>query len=157
MGWEGGLGDGLCEDFLRQGSTQPHKMIGEEVFLMPQSRHNKRIALHHGDAASFTTDHHLCQRAIQWVHRHVPGVACMPLQSDEAKKTLPTTLVTPPLTGVVLVDAEGEVHVGPKPSCAGAFCQKSVALGLRLVPSWGYALVARIRWVWGRDDVLDAR
>ena len=71
---------------------------------------------------------HLCQRAIQWVHRHVPGVACMPMQSDEAKKTLPTTLVTPPRTGVVLVDAEGEVHVGHQALHALCHSPRSVAL-----------------------------
>ena len=53
----------------------------------------------------------------------------MPLQSDEAKKTLPTTLVTPPLTGVVLVDAEGEVHVGHRALHALAhLCLGPVAL-----------------------------
>ena len=95
----------------------------------------------------------LCQRAIQWVHRHVPAVACMPLQSDEAKKTLPTALVTPPLIGVVLVDADGGVHVGHRALQALAPYAKSPwRWMLRLVPSWGYVMVSRSRWVWGRDD-----
>ncbi|MDA9755512.1 DUF393 domain-containing protein [Flavobacteriales bacterium] len=96
---------------------------------------------------------HLCQRSVQWVHRHVPGVACMPLQSDEAKKALPAALVTPPLTGVVLIDAEGGVHVGHRALHALApFSKGPWRWLLLLVPSWGYALVARSRWVWGRDD-----
>ena len=84
---------------------------------------------------------------------HAPGVVCMPLQSDEAKKALPTALVTPPLTGVVLMDAEGGVHVGHRAFHALAPLAKGPwRWGLRLVPNWGYALVARTRWVWGRDD-----
>ena len=95
----------------------------------------------------------LCQRSVQWVHRHVPGVTCMPLQSDEAKKALPAALVTPPLTGVVLIDAEGGVHVGHRALHALApFAKGPWRWLLRLVPSWGYALVARSRWVWGRDN-----
>ena len=97
---------------------------------------------------------HLCQRAIQWVHRHVPGVACMPLQSDEAKKTLPAALVTPPLTGVVLVDGNGGIHVGHRALHALApYAKGPWRWMLRLVPSWGYVVVAKSRWVWGRDDM----
>lgn len=97
---------------------------------------------------------HLCQRAIQWVHRHVPGVVCMPLQSDEAKKTLPAALVTPPLTGVVLVDGNGGVHVGHRALHAlASYAKGPWRWMLRLVPSWGYVVVAKSRWVWGRDDM----
>ena len=97
---------------------------------------------------------HLCQRTIQWVHRHVPGVACMPLQSDEAKKTLPAALVTPPLTGVVLVDGNGGIHVGHRALHALApYAKGPWRWMLRLVPSWGYVVVAKSRWVWGRDDM----
>ena len=96
---------------------------------------------------------HLCQRSVQWVHRHAPGVACVPLQSDEAKKALPEALVTPPLKGVVLVDTEGAIHLGHRALHALApFARSPWRWGLRLVPRWGYALVARTRWVWGRDD-----
>ena len=78
----------------------------------------------------------------------------MPLQSGEAKKTLPTTLVTPPLTGVVLVGAEGEVHVGHLALHALApLTSAPWRWMLRLVPSWGYAMVAKSRRVWGRDDM----
>lgn len=96
---------------------------------------------------------HLCQRSVHWVHRHVPGVSCLPLQSDEAKRALPTALVTPPLTGVVLVDAEGAIHVGHRALHALAPLAKGPWRWLlRLMPGWGYALVAKSRWVWGRDE-----
>ena len=96
----------------------------------------------------------LCQRSVQWVHRHAPGVACNPLQSEEAKNVLPKALTTPPLKGVVLMDAKGEIHVGHKALHAMApFAKGPWRWGLRLVPGWGYALVARTRWVWGRDDM----
>ena len=94
-----------------------------------------------------------CQRSVQWLQRHAPGVACVPLQSDEAKKALPEALVTTPLKGVVLVDTEGAIHLGHKALHAMApFAKGPWRWGLRLVPRWGYALVARTRWIWGRDD-----
>ena len=95
----------------------------------------------------------LCQRSVQWVHHHAPGVACKPLQSEEAENALPKALTTPPLKGVVLMDTKGEIHVGHKAIHAMApFATGSWRWGLRLVPRWGYALVASTRWVWGRDD-----
>ena len=95
----------------------------------------------------------LCQRSVQWVHHHVPGVVCKPLQSDEAKEVLPKALTTPPLKGVVLMDPEGRVQVGHKALHAMApFAKGPWRWLLRLVPSWGYALVARTRWILGRVD-----
>ena len=96
----------------------------------------------------------LCQRSVQWVVRHAPGVACVPLQSEEAKRALPAALVSPPLTGVVLMDAESGVHVGHQALHALApFAKGPWRWMLRLVPSWGYVVVAKSRWIWGRNDM----
>ena len=95
----------------------------------------------------------LCRWSITWVHRHVPGVACVPLQSEEAKLALPPDLTTPPLTGVVVVDAAGQAHVGHR--ALHALAPHANGLWrwcLPLVPRWGYAVVARSRHVWGRND-----
>ena len=80
------------------------------------------------------------------------GGVCAPAKR-RSEKGLARTLVTPPLTGVVLVDAEGEIHVGHLALHALApFAKGPWRWMLRLVPSWGYAVVAKSRHVWGRDD-----
>ena len=96
---------------------------------------------------------HLCQRSVQWVRRRMPEVECVPLQSEDAQSVLPSEWTTPPLLGVVVVDVHGQIHVGHK----GLHALASHAKGpwrwlLRLMPGWGYALVARTRRIWGRDD-----
>ena len=83
----------------------------------------------------------------------MPDVQCVPLQSEEAQQTLSSEWTTPPLLGVVVVDSEGQIHVGHR----GIHALASRTKGpwrwlLRLVPGWGYALVARTRSIWGRDD-----
>jgi len=95
---------------------------------------------------------HVCQRAVLWVRRAVPGVACIPLQSDDARRALPVNLTTPPLLGVVVVDGEGRIHVGHR----GLHALAPHARGfwswlLRWTPAWGYRLVARCRGWGGRD------
>lgn len=96
---------------------------------------------------------HLCQGSVKWVRQHVPGVTCLPLQSEEARSTLPTELCTPPLTGVVVVDSSGNVHVGHRGLRALApYAQPPWKYLLRVVPGWGYYAVARTRRLWGRDD-----
>jgi predicted DCC family thiol-disulfide oxidoreductase YuxK len=95
----------------------------------------------------------LCQRSVRWVHRRAPGVTCLPLQGDEARRRLPADCLTVPLKGVVVVDACGEVHVGHRalqalaPHVSGPW-----RFTLRLTPKWGYALVAQTRFLWGRGD-----
>lgn len=83
----------------------------------------------------------------------MPEVECVPLQSEEALHALPSEWTTPPLLGVVVVDCKGQTHVGHR----GLHALASHATGpwrwlLRLVPGWIYALVARTRSIWGRDD-----
>ena len=96
---------------------------------------------------------HLCQQSVKWLGRNVPGVRCVPLQSDEAKAVLPEAFVTPPLKGVVVVDGEGHVHLGHKGIRALApFAKGPWRWALPLVPGWGYRLVARTRYLWGRSD-----
>ncbi|MDA0729319.1 MAG: DCC1-like thiol-disulfide oxidoreductase family protein [Bacteroidetes bacterium] len=95
----------------------------------------------------------LCQRSVRWVHRRAPGVACIPLQSEEAQTKLPKVWTTPPLIGVVFVDAQGGIHVGHRALHALALHASAPwSLWLRLVPSWGYALVAQTRFLWGRNE-----
>lgn len=96
---------------------------------------------------------HLCQRSVQWVRRRMPKVECLPLQSEDAHRALHSKWTTPPLLGVVFVDVHGQIHLGHK----GLHALASHAKGpwrwlLRLVPGWGYVLVARTRHFWGRDD-----
>ena len=90
---------------------------------------------------------------MRWVHRHAPHVTCLPLQSEEARRQLPKDCLTLPLKGVVVVDELGRVHVGHRGVQALApYTSRPWRLVLRLTPKWGYALVAKSRVLWGRED-----
>ena len=95
----------------------------------------------------------LCQRSVRWVHRHAPGVVCVPLQGEEAEARLPANLLTPPLQGVVFIDPAGQIHVAHRGLHALApYASFPWRWLLRCVPGWGYRLVARTRSMWGRDE-----
>lgn len=95
----------------------------------------------------------LCKRSVRWVNRHAPDVTCLPLQSPEALRHLGADLVTPPLKGVVVLDERGKVHVGHRGLRAlSAHVKGPMRLALRCVPGPVYALVARTRSLWGRDE-----
>ena len=49
---------------------------------------------------------HLCQRFVHWVHLPCAGCCVCAFAERRSEKALPEALVTPPLTGVVLVDTE---------------------------------------------------
>ena len=100
----------------------------------------------------------LCQRSVRWVNRHAPDVVCIPLQSEQALESLGADLVQPPLKGVVVVDRRGVAHVGHRGLRALSVHVKGpMSLALRCVPGPVYWLVARTRFLWGRDDACSVR
>ena len=98
----------------------------------------------------------LCQRSVRWVNRHAPDVVCIPLQSKKALEFLGPDLVQPPLKGVVVVDKHGVAHVGHHGLRALSVHVKGpMRLVLNGVPRPVYKLVARTRFLWGRDEACD--
>ena len=91
----------------------------------------------------------LCQKSIQWIVRHErlgSPLFFSPLQGNTAQNYLPAKLRTPPLQGVVLVDAAGQVHQGAAAIRAlSPFLKNPWRLFVRSMPRWGYQLVAARR------------
>ena len=96
----------------------------------------------------------LCQRSVQWIagrlYEDVPvhALKFASLQGETAERLLPESLRTAPLPGVVVWKA-GEVWVAADALRALApFMVAPWSVLCRVVPSWGYAWVARNRTAW---------